>query len=54
MCRNDKPAEINSETKNTYCCEKHDHKKAGCDNQKTNQTIAKISEQFKQLRTPQQ
>lgn len=54
MCRNDKPAEINSETKNTYCCEKHDHKKAGCGNQKTNQTIAKISEQFKQLRTPQQ
>lgn len=53
MCRNDKPAPIDSETKNTYCKDKHDHKKAGCTNQNTNQTLAKISEQFKQLRTPQ-
>ena len=34
MSRNDKPQEINPETKNTYCQEKHNHKKAGCDNQK--------------------
>lgn len=50
MCRNDKPAEINSETKNTYCCEKHRPKNEENKKQPTiSGTISDLSNQFKQI-----
>lgn len=44
MCRNDKPAEISEETKNTYCCEKHSPKKA---NKETTPQSGKLLDNFK-------
>lgn len=44
MCRNDKPQEISPETKNTYCQEKHDHQKAGCNTQPKTNLLDKVKQ----------
>ena len=54
MCRNDKPEEIDSETKNTYCKEKHDHRKANCQPQtQLTAQVNKFTDKLKTLTTPE-
>ncbi len=54
MCRNDKPEEINSETKNTYCKEKHDHRKSNCQPQNPlTAQVNRFTDKIKTLATPE-
>lgn len=51
MCRNDKPAEVDSETKNTYCCDKHARKKENTSENEQNDILTKFSDKFKHNKT---
>lgn len=49
MCRNDKPQTIDPETKNTYCCEKHDNNKK-TENNNHQSVITDFTDKFKNFR----